>query len=95
MEGALGGLLFALGTAYLLAKYEPIVSTEQWVVLAAVIVLAGGLGDLVESKLKRGAGVKDSGAILPGHGGMLDRLDSLLFAAPFAFLTLKIFTHVS
>ena len=95
IEGALGGLFFALGTAYFLAKYEPIITPLQWVLLAGVIVVAGSLGDLVESKFKRAAGVKDSGAILPGHGGMLDRLDSLVFAAPFAFLTLNIFAYVS
>ncbi len=95
VEGALGGLVFALATAYLLAKYEPIVSPIHWVVLAAIIVIAGSMGDLVESKMKRAAGVKDSGAILPGHGGMLDRLDSLVFAAPFAYLTLNIFAYVS
>lgn len=95
VEGAVGGLIFALVTAYLLARHEPIISPLYWVVLAVVIVIAGGLGDLVESKLKRAAGVKDSGAILPGHGGMLDRLDSLVFAAPFAYLTLNIFAYVS
>lgn len=95
VEGALGGLVFALLTAFLMAKYEPLIAPLQWVGLAVVIVVAGGLGDLVESKLKRAAGVKDSGAILPGHGGMLDRLDSLVFAAPFAYLTLNIFAYVS
>lgn len=78
-----------------MALYEPIVKPIQWMILAAVIVITGSLGDLIESKLKRGAGVKDSGAILPGHGGMLDRLDSLVFAAPFAYLTLMIFANVS
>lgn len=95
IEGTLGGLVFTLIAAYLMAKYEPIVSPQQWVTLAAVIVVTGSLGDLLQSKFKRAAGVKDSGAILPGHGGMLDRLDSLVFAAPFAYLTLTIFAYVS
>lgn len=93
-EGTLGGMAFALVAAYFMASHEPIVSAVQWVTLAAVIVITGSLGDLVESKLKRSAGVKDSGAIMPGHGGMLDRLDSLIFAAPFAYLTLNIFANV-
>lgn len=95
VEGSLGGLVFTIVAAYFMARYEPIVNPLQWVILATVIVIAGGLGDLVESKMKREAGVKDSGAILPGHGGMLDRLDSLIFAAPFAYLTLNLFTYVS
>ena len=95
IEGSLGGFVFTLLAAYLMARYEPILDLTQWMVLAAVIVLMGSLGDLLESKLKRQAGVKDSGAILPGHGGMLDRLDSLIFAAPFAYLTLNIFSYVS
>jgi len=95
IEGAVGGLVFTLGAAFFMAKYEPIVNVVQWMTLAAVIVIAGNLGDLVESKLKRAAGVKDSGALLPGHGGMLDRLDSLVFAAPFAYLILNLFTNVS
>ena len=94
-EGTIGGFVFTLGAAYIMARYEPIVNPVQWMILAGVIVITGSLGDLIESKLKRGAGVKDSGAILPGHGGMLDRLDSLVFAAPFAYLTLMIFTYVS
>lgn len=94
-EGTIGGMVFAIATAYFMASYEPIVNPVQWVTLAAVIVVMGSLGDLVESKLKRSAGVKDSGAIMPGHGGMLDRLDSLIFAAPFAYLTLNIFANVS
>jgi phosphatidate cytidylyltransferase len=95
IEGTLGGFVFTLIAAYLMARYEPVLNLTQWMVLAAVIVLMGSLGDLLESKLKRQAGVKDSGAILPGHGGMLDRLDSLIFAAPFAYLILNIFSYVS
>lgn len=95
VEGAIGGCIFAMMTAYVMGRYEPIISPLQWMILAAVIVFAGILGDLLESKFKRAAGVKDSGAILPGHGGMLDRLDSLVFAAPFAYLTLNVFEYVS
>lgn len=95
IEGTLGGLFFALGTAYILAKFDPLLTPIQWVFLALIVVFFGDLGDLIESKLKRDAGVKDSGAILPGHGGLLDRLDSLIFAAPFAFLMLNLITYVS
>ena len=95
IEGSLGGLIFALVAAYVLAKYETSLTLFQWMVLAIVIVVAGSIGDLLESKFKRMAGVKDSGAILPGHGGIWDRLDSLVFAAPFAYLVLNIFSYVS
>lgn len=95
VEGTVGGFIFALGAAYIISTQEQLISPVQWIILATVIVIAGSLGDLIESKFKRVAGVKDSGAILPGHGGMLDRLDSLVFAAPFAYLTLNIFSYVS
>lgn len=97
IEGTIGGFIFSLIAAYLISTYDTtfILTLPQWIILAIVIVVLGNLGDLVESKLKRVAKVKDSGAILPGHGGMLDRLDSLVFAAPFAYLTLNIFSYVS
>lgn len=95
VEGAIGGYIFALIVAYFLATYEPNLTLTQWFILATVVVIMGNLGDLIESKFKRVAGIKDSGAILPGHGGMLDRLDSMVFAAPFAYLTLNIFYYVS
>ncbi|MEX0313573.1 MAG: phosphatidate cytidylyltransferase [Allomuricauda sp.] len=95
IEGSLGGLIFALVAAYILSFYETNLTLWEWMTLASVIVIAGSLGDLIESKFKRIAGVKDSGAILPGHGGVWDRLDSLVFAAPFAYLVLNIFSYVS
>ena len=91
VEGAIGGLVFGLLAAVLIAQIDPLLSFYQWLLLATVVVITGNLGDLLESKFKRVAGVKDSGAILPGHGGMLDRLDSLIFAAPFAYLLIIIF----
>ncbi|XLS28295.1 phosphatidate cytidylyltransferase [Flavobacteriaceae bacterium M23B6Z8] len=95
IEGFAGGLVFALIAAFVLSRYHKDLYIWQWFILAVVVVLTGTLGDLIESKFKRMAGVKDSGAILPGHGGLLDRLDSLVFAAPFAYLTLQIFSYVS
>ena len=77
--GVAGGILGALVVRHFGLQWVPL---THMVVLAAIVVLAGVAGDLAESLLKRWAGVKDSGALFPGHGGMLDRLDSLLFGAP-------------
>jgi phosphatidate cytidylyltransferase len=71
--------------------YTPYYHVQDWVVLALCAAIAGTLGDLFESKLKRIAGVKDSGNFMPGHGGALDRFDSLLFAVPFAFVYVYLF----
>ena len=95
IEGSVGGLIFALVAAYFLSWYETRLTLMEWMAMACLIVVAGSLGDLLESKFKRMAGVKDSGAILPGHGGIWDRLDSLVFAAPFAYLILNLFSYVS
>ncbi|HRN98218.1 MAG TPA: phosphatidate cytidylyltransferase [Flavobacterium sp.] len=95
IEGFIGGLGFALLTGSLIAWYFVMEPLAFWLVVAFVISVTGTLGDLVESKFKRVAGVKDSGSIMPGHGGILDRLDSIIFAAPFVFLCFQIFNHVS
>lgn len=86
IEGFVGGVLFATAGAYTLGLYYTFLTPWQWMAFAAIVSVFGTLGDLVESKLKRNAGVKDSGNIMPGHGGILDRLDSVIFAIPFLFL---------
>lgn len=86
VEGFLGGLTFSLLAAFLISKLNFDFSVLDWLVIGLIVSVIGTIGDLVESKFKRQAKIKDSGTIMPGHGGILDRLDSLLFAAPFVYL---------
>lgn len=95
VEGFLGGLLFACISSYFIAKYTETLDSTEWLIMAIIISVFGTVGDLIESKYKRQAGVKDSGVIMPGHGGLLDRLDSIIFAAPFIYLFLRILKYVS
>jgi phosphatidate cytidylyltransferase len=86
IEGTLGGILFCMLFAALWGYFSNTFSISLWITFGLIASAIGTLGDLVESKLKRLADVKDSGMIMPGHGGALDRFDSLLLAAPFAYL---------
>ena len=90
IEGFLGGLIFSLIAAYFITHQHdnPRITLLDWMIIAAILSILGTIGDLIESKFKRQANSKDSGNIMPGHGGMLDRLDSLFFAAPFVYLYL-------
>jgi phosphatidate cytidylyltransferase len=71
--------------------FYPYAQKQTWFIIAAICAVFGTLGDLLESKIKRVADVKDSGTIMPGHGGFLDRFDSLLIAAPVVWLYIKLF----
>lgn len=85
-EGTIGGALLTIIVASIYSYFDEAFTTIDLMALAACAAIAGTLGDLMESKLKRMADVKDSGNIMPGHGGALDRFDSLLIATPFAFI---------
>lgn len=102
IEGFLGGIFFAVLAGFLISKFyikaKPEFSEKSiliWTSIAVITGIMGTIGDLIESKFKRVAGVKDSGTIMPGHGGILDRLDSVIFAAPIIFLFYQILNYVS
>src|SRR5690606_4080414 len=88
VEGFIGGVVFGVMTAAVLSTLPPYeeVGFTGSLILGAVVSLVGPLGDLAESMVKRSLGVKDMGSVLPGHGGMLDRIDSFLFAVPAAYV---------
>lgn len=90
-EGAFGGAALALGFAYLLGLYLTSLANWEWLCIAVIIIVCGDYGDLVESHLKRSIQIKDSGNVLPGHGGFLDRFDGLLISAPFIVAFLELF----
>ena len=96
-EGFFGGMIFALITGFIFCKVtensldgENILMLWQWLLFALTVFIFGTLGDLVESLFKRSLNVKDSGSLMPGHGGLLDRFDSAIIAAPVAFIFLTI-----
>ncbi len=102
IEGFLGGVVFAVFAGFLISKLyirpNPNFSEKSifiWTIIALIVGVFGTIGDLIESKFKRIAGVKDSGNIMPGHGGVLDRLDSVIFVAPIVFTFYQILNYVS
>ena len=98
VEGTIGGIIIGVGVIgtliiYLFSLRKFSYPIYHWYVIAAIAAIAGTFGDLLESKLKRMAGVKDSGQIMPGHGGFLDRFDSLVLATPFVWLYVQLFMN--
>lgn len=91
IEGLIGGIVGSLIVAHFIAYIWHDLSLWNWIILSVLVALAGNVGDLFESALKRAAGVKDSGNLIPGHGGILDRVDSFLFSAPVAYFYLHFF----
>lgn len=87
-EGTIGGAILTVASSFLIYKWFGILELNDWIIISTIVAVFGTLGDLVESMLKRSVGVKDSGNIMPGHGGILDRFDSLIMVAPFVFLYL-------
>lgn len=89
-EGSIGGFIFAMIAAYILSIFYTHLGVIQWISLGVIVSITGTFGDLAESLLKRNSGVKDSGTIFPGHGGVLDRFDAVLFASPFVFVYINL-----
>jgi phosphatidate cytidylyltransferase len=90
IEGFIGGMVFTFIASLILTRVFSSLSLDKWIVIAGIVSVFGVLGDLIESMFKRQAGVKDSSNFIPGHGGFLDRFDSVIFAAPFIFIYLQL-----
>jgi len=95
IEGFIGGLAFGVMAALIIAYTTSSLSILHWIVLSIIISIFGTIGDLVASKFKREANIKDSSNLIPGHGGFLDRLDSLIFVSSFVYLYLQLINYVS
>jgi phosphatidate cytidylyltransferase len=95
IEGFFGGMAGALLASFIFFKFTSIYNLIFWLFLALLVSVLGTIGDLIQSKFKRLAGVKNSGNIMPGHGGVYDRLDSIVFASPFIYLFIIIINYVS
>lgn len=89
-EGFVGGFLFTIIAGIVISKFSNIFAIQHWIVISIIVSSVGTLGDLVESMFKRQMGVKDSGKILPGHGGILDRFDILFIVLPIVWVYLEI-----
>jgi phosphatidate cytidylyltransferase len=90
-EGFFGGLIIAAFVAWLLSGWLGVINSTGWIIISIIVSITGTYGDLIESMLKRSLGVKDSGTIMPGHGGFLDRFDSVVISFPMIYLYISLF----
>lgn len=95
IEGFFGGLIGAIISGFIIFNVLDIYTLGIWITLGVIISVFGTIGDLVQSNYKRQAGVKDSGNLMPGHGGLYDRLDSAIYTSPFIYAFLQLITYVS
>jgi len=95
IEGFFGGIIFSCIAGYFIYYFTHYLNFQSWLGMAIILSVFGTLGDLIQSKFKRQAGVKDSGKLMPGHGGLFDRLDSIIFSSPFVYAYLLILSYVS
>jgi len=95
IEGFFGGLIAAIIAGLIIFNILDIYTLGIWISLGVIASVFGTIGDLVQSNYKRQAGVKDSGNLMPGHGGLYDRLDSVIYASPFIYAFLQLITYVS
>jgi phosphatidate cytidylyltransferase len=93
-EGSIGGAIIAYSITFIISGWYTGITRIDWFIIATILIVIGTLGDLVESLYKRSLNVKDSGTLLPGHGGILDRFDSLLMAIPFVFTYLYLHQYL-
>ena len=92
-EGTIGGAMVSILVYYPIQYNYDFITQTNWLIIALICIIAGPIGDLIESMFKRDLKVKDTGNILPGHGGVLDRVDSLLYAVPFVYSYLEIVNY--
>jgi len=90
IEGLVGGIVLTLAVAWLIARNQAVLSLQEWLTVGGIVAVTSTLGDLLESAFKRASGVKDSGNVLPGHGGILDRFDGFFLAVPSVLLYLHL-----
>ncbi len=95
VEGFLGGVAGSMLASFIIFNFTELYDLWVWICMALIASLFGTIGDLIQSKFKRQAGVKDSGSLMPGHGGLYDRLDSIMYASPFIYAFLLIVAYVS